>query len=108
MPQATDLPLRLRAAPPRDGAALIGHVNEEIAALCRIAHGHGLTVHMDGARFANALSALGCSPAEMTWRAGIDILSFGASKNGALAATPAEYAKAKNFLAKRILSCSSN
>jgi threonine aldolase len=59
---------------------------EEIAALCRIAHGHGLTVHMDGARFANALSALGCSPAEMTWRAGIDILSFGASKNGALAA----------------------
>ncbi|KMO33482.1 threonine aldolase family protein [Methylobacterium aquaticum] len=59
---------------------------EEIAALARIAHAHGLTVHMDGARFANALVALGCPPAEMTWRAGIDILSFGASKNGALAA----------------------
>ena len=59
---------------------------DEIAALSRIAHAHGLTVHMDGARFANALAALGCTPAEMTWRAGIDILSFGASKNGALAA----------------------
>lgn len=59
---------------------------EEITTLSRIAHSHGLAVHMDGARFANALHGLGCSPAEMTWRAGIDILSFGASKNGALAA----------------------
>lgn len=59
---------------------------EEISGLSRIAHDHGIAVHMDGARFANALQALGCSPAEMTWRAGIDILSFGASKNGALAA----------------------
>ncbi len=59
---------------------------EEIAALSRIAHAHGLAVHMDGARFANALAGLTCTPAEMTWRAGIDILSFGASKNGALAA----------------------
>ncbi|MGE7418211.1 threonine aldolase family protein [Methylobacterium tarhaniae] len=59
---------------------------EEITRLSRVAHAHGLTVHMDGARFANALVASGCSPAEMTWRAGIDILSFGASKNGALAA----------------------
>src|SRR5439155_2187627 len=39
-------------------------------------------IHMDGARFANALARLGCSPAELTWRSGIDILSFGATKNG--------------------------
>jgi threonine aldolase len=58
---------------------------DEIAALAEIAHAAGLAVHMDGARFANALVALGCSPAEMSWRAGIDALSFGATKNGALA-----------------------
>jgi threonine aldolase len=57
----------------------------EVRALCDIAHQHGLATHMDGARFANALVALGCSPAEMSWRAGIDVLSFGATKNGALA-----------------------
>ncbi len=58
----------------------------EIAALARVAHAHGLKVHMDGARFANALVALGASPAAMTWEAGVDILSFGATKNGCLAA----------------------
>jgi len=58
----------------------------EIAALAGIAHGHGLGVHMDGARFANALVALGCSPAEMTWKAGIDILTLGGTKNGCMAA----------------------
>jgi len=58
---------------------------DEIRALADVAHGAGLSVHMDGARFANALVSLGCSPAEMTWRAGIDALSFGATKNGALA-----------------------
>jgi len=58
---------------------------EEIAALSALAHQAGVAVHMDGARFANALVALRCSPAEMTWRAGIDALSFGATKNGALA-----------------------
>ena len=57
---------------------------EEIAALAAIAHDRGLPVHMDGARFANAVAALGCTPAEITWRAGVDALSFGASKNGAL------------------------
>jgi len=41
---------------------------------------------MDGARFANAVVSLGCSPAEITWRAGVDVLSFGATKNGAMAA----------------------
>jgi threonine aldolase len=59
---------------------------QEIAAIAELAHAHGLAVHMDGARFANALVCLGCSPADATWRAGIDALSFGATKNGALAA----------------------
>ncbi len=55
---------------------------DEIRAIADIAKTRGLKVHMDGARFANALARLGCSPAEMTWRSGIDILSFGATKNG--------------------------
>ncbi len=58
----------------------------EVRALAAIAHAHGLKVHMDGARFANAIAALGCSPADLTWRAGVDALSFGATKGGALAA----------------------
>ncbi|EAQ63875.1 putative low specificity l-threonine aldolase protein [Marinomonas sp. MED121] len=56
---------------------------EEIGAICR---DHGLKYHMDGARFANALVALDCTPAQMTRQAGVDILSFGATKNGVLAA----------------------
>jgi threonine aldolase len=59
---------------------------DEIAALSQFAHRHGLAVHMDGARFANALVTLGCHPSETTWRAGVDVLSFGATKNGALSA----------------------
>lgn len=55
---------------------------EEIAAVAALAHGRGLPLHMDGARFANAAAALGASPADMTWRAGVDVLSFGATKNG--------------------------
>jgi threonine aldolase len=58
----------------------------EVAALSAIARRHGLAVHMDGARFANAVVRLGCRPADITWRAGVDMLSFGATKNGALAA----------------------
>lgn len=54
-----------------------------IGAVCRE---RKFRLHMDGARFANALAALGCTPAEMTWKAGVDVLSFGATKNGALAA----------------------
>ena len=57
---------------------------DELAALGEIAHGAGLKFHMDGARFANALATLGCTPAEMSWRRGVDILSFGATKNGAM------------------------
>lgn len=56
----------------------------DLQALSGVAHGHGLPVHLDGARFANALVSLGCTPAEMTWRAGIDAVSFGATKNGCL------------------------
>ena len=59
---------------------------EEISTLAEIAKRHDLVFHMDGARFANAVSALGCTPADITWRSGVDILSFGATKNGALAA----------------------
>jgi threonine aldolase len=50
------------------------------------AHERGMKVHMDGARFGNAVASLECTPAEITWKAGVDILSFGATKNGALAA----------------------
>ncbi len=56
----------------------------EIEALCALAKTHSLRVHMDGARFGNALVSLGCSAAEMTWKAGVDVLSFGATKNGAM------------------------
>lgn len=55
---------------------------EEISAIGERARRAGVGLHMDGARFANALAALGCSPADMTWRAGVDVLSFGATKNG--------------------------
>lgn len=58
----------------------------EVAALADIARRAGLGFHMDGARLANSIAALGCAPADVTWRAGVDVLSFGASKNGALAA----------------------
>ena len=59
-----------------------GHVR----ALSEVARDNGLRVHMDGARFANAVAHLGCTAAEITWKAGVDVLSLGATKNGALAA----------------------
>lgn len=58
---------------------------DEVRALAAVAHAHGLAVHMDGARFANAAAALqlrGCAPADFTWRAGVDLLCFGGTKNG--------------------------
>src|SRR5690606_6832295 len=55
---------------------------DEIDAVAAIARANGLPLHMDGARFANALAALGATPAEMTWKRGVDILSFGGTKNG--------------------------
>ena len=59
---------------------------QEINELATLAHSKGLKVHMDGARFSNAVASLRCTPADLTWRAGVDILCLGASKNGCLAA----------------------
>lgn len=59
---------------------------DELAALGEVAKASGLAFHMDGARFANAVAALQCAPADITWRAGVEVLSFGATKNGAMAA----------------------
>ncbi len=54
----------------------------DLTALTGVARAHGLPTHLDGARFANALAHLGCSPAELSWKSGIDILSLGGTKNG--------------------------
>ncbi|MBD2748379.1 low specificity L-threonine aldolase [Microvirga sp. BT688] len=86
------LPKAVKQMPPK--ALSISQVSEgglvysldELAALRQVCREHGLSFHMDGARFANALVALGCTPAEMTWKQGVDILSFGATKNGGLMA----------------------
>ncbi len=59
---------------------------DELAAIEACAQRHGLHLHMDGARFANALVTLGCTPAHMTWKSGVDVMSFGATKNGAMMA----------------------
>jgi len=59
---------------------------DDIAAIGEVCKSASLGFHMDGSRFANALVSLGCSAAEMTWKAGVDALSFGATKNGVLAA----------------------
>ncbi len=55
---------------------------EDLTALCDVAKHFGVRTHMDGARFSNALVHLDCTPAEMTWKAGIDAVSFGGTKNG--------------------------
>lgn len=59
---------------------------DEIAALSALCRDNGLHLHLDGARFANAVAALGCSPADLTWKAGVDVMTFGATKNGCWAA----------------------
>lgn len=59
---------------------------DEIHAIAEVTRSHSLYLHVDGARFANAVVSLGCSPADITWRAGVDVLCFGATKNGAMAA----------------------
>ena len=76
---------------------------DAVAAVCRDG---GLPLHMDGARFANALAALGTTPAEMTWRRGVDILSFGGTKNGCWCAEAIVFfdpdkAKEMHFIRKR-------
>jgi threonine aldolase len=58
--------------------------NDEVSAVSAVAHEYGLKVHMDGARFANALVALECTPAQASWRSGVDLLSLGVTKNGGL------------------------
>ena len=72
----------------------------EVSALAATAKQHGLPVHMDGARFANALVHLGCTAAEATWQSGVDVLSLGATKNGALCAEAVVFfdpARARDF-----------
>jgi len=59
---------------------------DAVAELSAIAHANGMAVHMDGARFGNAVAALGVTPAEASWKCGVDVLSFGATKGGAMAA----------------------
>jgi threonine aldolase len=76
----------------------------ELTALCATAKQHGLPVHMDGARFANALVHLNCTPAEATWKSGIDVLSLGATKNGGLCAEAVIFfdpARAQDFAHRR-------
>lgn len=77
---------------------------DQIHAIADTAHKRGMTLHMDGARFANALVSLGCTPAEMTWKIGVDALSFGATKNGALCAEAVVFfdaARAEEFQYRR-------
>ena len=79
---------------------------DEIKKITDVAHKHKLNMHMDGARFANALVALNCTPAEMTWKSGINVLSFGATKNGCIAAEAIIFFKPElvgniSFLMKR-------
>jgi len=77
---------------------------DEVAAIAERCRKHGLKLHMDGARFANAVAGLNCSPADLTWRAGVDVLSFGATKNGALGVEAVVFFKpelAESFLYRR-------
>ena len=79
---------------------------DEIKKIADVANKHKLNMHMDGARFANALVALNCTPAEMTWKSGINVLSFGATKNGCIAAEAIIFFKPElvgniSFLMKR-------
>jgi threonine aldolase len=76
----------------------------DVAALGTIAKAHGLGFHMDGARFANAVATVGCAPADVTWRAGVDVLSFGFTKNGGMSAECLVYfdkAKAAGVVERR-------
>ncbi len=77
---------------------------DELKALGDAARAAGLRLHMDGARFANAIAHLGCAPADITWRAGVDVLSFGGTKNGCLIAEAVVFfnpADAEGFMFRR-------
>lgn len=73
-------PMAISISQPGEAGTLYSQA--AIGEIAAIAHDRGLSLHMDGARFANALTATNMSPADMTWRAGVDILSFGGTKNG--------------------------
>jgi threonine aldolase len=106
------LPRAVKQMPPK--ALSVSQVSEcglvygldELAALGEVCREHGLSFHMDGARFVNAMVGLDCTPAEMTWKQGVDILSFGATKNGGLMAEAVvvfkpELAEALDYRSKR-------
>ena len=82
---ATDVPPRAVSITQGTEASTV-YTPTELRSLAEVARARRLWIHMDGARLANASARLGCTPAEATWKAGVDILSFGATKNGALAA----------------------
>lgn len=78
---------------------------DEIRAMSALIRPRGLKLHMDGARFANALVSLGCTPAEITWQSGVDVMSFGATKNGAMmleAVVFFDLALAEDFIYRRM------
>lgn len=77
---------------------------DDVADIAHRCKANGMKLHMDGARFANAVAGLNCAPADLTWRAGVDVLSFGATKNGAMAAEAVVFFKpelAESFLYRR-------
>lgn len=97
---------------PQPAAVSIGQATEsgtvyapdEIAAIAAICREHGLRLHMDGARFANAVAGINASAADLSWRAGVDVMSFGATKNGAVAAEAVVFFRpelAQDFLYRR-------
>ncbi|KQT85802.1 low specificity L-threonine aldolase [Aurantimonas sp. Leaf443] len=91
-------PMAVTISQPGEAGTMYGAA--QIDEIAGIAHGAGLTLHMDGARFANALVAGAMTPAEMTWKRGVDILSFGATKNGCWCAEAVVFfdpAKASQF-----------
>jgi len=81
------------------------YLPEEVKAISAFIKPRGMKLHMDGARFANLVASLGCAPADITWRSGVDALSFGATKNGAMmleAAIFFDLALAEDFLYRRM------
>lgn len=80
------------------------YTRAEVEALSRLAKANAMALHMDGARFANAIASLGCKPADVTWKAGVDALSLGFTKNGAVAAEAVVFfdpARAADFAFRR-------
>ena len=78
---------------------------DEVKAMSALIRPRGMKLHMDGARFANALAGLGCTPAELTWKSGVDVMSFGATKNGAMmleAVVFFDLALAEDFIYRRM------